>query len=89
MQAMFYAALDTGLRKGALLKLTLKDVIDGKLYVPGDIQKHGQSQIIPLTERMRTIILRLTTRGVPSGTTLFKWSERELKRAKENICRNL
>lgn len=55
---LFLAALDTGLRKGALMKLRFRDVKEGALAVPASIQKHKQSQIIPLTKRLADIIER-------------------------------
>lgn len=58
LRDIFHAALDTGLRKGALLQLTFGDLQDGMLVVPATIQKHGQSQRIPLTARMVEIVAR-------------------------------
>ena len=56
LRDLFYAALDTGLRRGALLKLKFKDVQAGVLVVPAHIQKHRQSQRIPLTKRLAEIV---------------------------------
>lgn len=52
LRLLFYAALDTGLRRGALLKLVGRDVRDGALVVPASIQKQRRSQIIPLSRRL-------------------------------------
>lgn len=58
MKDLFVAALDTGLRKGTLLKLQFKHVVDGALVVPATFQKQRKSQRIPLTSRMASIIAR-------------------------------
>lgn len=72
LKDLFYAALDTGLRKGALLRLKFEDVHDGAIHVPGRIQKHRKSQRIPLTQRLAEIIERLRSdRGFESGSRLI------------------
>lgn len=58
LQDLFYAAIDTGLRKGTLLKLQKKHIKDAALVVPGEITKTGMPQTIPLTNRMRRILSR-------------------------------
>jgi len=58
LRDVFYAALDTGLRRGTLFLLTFGDVSDGCLVVPAAIQKHRKSQRIPLTARLKAIIER-------------------------------
>lgn len=56
LRDLFYAALDTGLRKGTLLKLQFRHLVDGALLVPASFQKQRKSQRIPLTSRLAGII---------------------------------
>jgi integrase len=56
MRLLLYAALDTGLRRGALLKLRRRDLQAGVLVVPASIQKQRVSQRIPLTARLQSLL---------------------------------
>lgn len=55
---LFTAAVDTGIRYGALRQLRPSDVSGETLVVPADIQKHQSSQRIPLTKRLAAIVAR-------------------------------
>jgi len=54
----FIAAVDTGLRKGTLFSITFAMVQDGLIHVPASLTKQRQPQTIPLTNRMRDIIMK-------------------------------
>lgn len=83
MRDTLIAAVDTGLRKGALLKLTFMDVRDGNLVVPPSIQKTGQAQIIPMTKRLKEVVTRrLTDEGFNHEARIFHFSERSWQNAK-------
>lgn len=55
---LFTVAIDTGLRRGALLGLQVGDVRGGVFNVPARIQKHGEAQRIPFTDRVGAIVGR-------------------------------
>lgn len=80
LREAFYGALDTGLRKGALLQLTFKDIVEGVLVVPASIQKHKRSQRIPLTARLKVIMMgrldkRPTTRVFAVKEFYKQWDQ--------------
>lgn len=52
LRNLFHAALDTGLRYGTLRKLKWRDIQGDTIVVPASIQKHRESQRIPLTKRL-------------------------------------
>lgn len=82
MQRIVIGALDTGLRRGALLKLRVEDIRDDKLVVRGETQKTKKGQIIPLTKRLKTL---LDGRN-PDEEYLFPgWSLSQWNRAKRVI----
>jgi integrase len=67
---LFTAAIDTGLRRGALLRLQVRDVGEGILNVPANIQKDGESQRIPLTKRLGEIVGRRIRGRSPTDSLL-------------------
>ena len=80
----FLAALDTGLRKGALMQLRFGDVKEGAIVVRAATQKHKKTQIIPLTKRLAGIIERRAQESRPSDVifTCRDW-KREWARARK------
>lgn len=61
-------ALDTGARASEILKLTVRDVMDNTVVLPGPITKTRRPRIVPLTERARAVLER---RGKAVGTGRF------------------
>jgi integrase len=68
LRLLFHAALDTGLRYGALTQLTWKDYQGGVLVVPARTQKQRQSQRIPLTNRIKRVLDAKSDRALPKDT---------------------
>lgn len=90
LRDLFYAALDSGLRRGTLFQLRFRDVADGCLVVPAAIQKHRSSQRIPLTSRLKAIIER--RRGGDELEFIFeasgfeyRWSQAKKKAGVEDL----
>lgn len=81
MRNMFYAALDTGLRRGALLQLQFRDIREGAIVVPAAIQKHRRAQVIPLTSRLKAIIER---RKTDKDDKIFDFTPGQLRRMWDN-----
>jgi len=71
---LYIASIDTGLRRGALCQLRLRDVdfANKMLKVAGKFQKTGKAQRIPLTARLCAILEKKTGPGV-----LFEWNQKE------------
>ena len=69
LQRLVIAALDTGLRRGALLSLTDQHIVNGMFLVPAQNNKQRRSQRIPLTERVQRLV-------VGRIGTLFAWDRR-------------
>ncbi len=61
LRDLFFMAVDTGLRRGTLLKLQWKHMSgltgNGVLHVPAEIQKHREFQLIPMTNRVKNILI--------------------------------
>jgi integrase len=89
LRDLFYAALDTGLRRGALFQLRFRDVAEDVLVVPALIQKHRRSQRIPLTSRLKAIIER--RRGEPDELIFdstgfeYRWEQAKKKAGVEGL----
>lgn len=83
LRYLFIAALDTGLRFGALTQLTWKNYNETFLLVPGALQKHREPQRIPLTKRLRIHLENAeerTAKLFPIESFQAKWN-RARKRA--------
>jgi|TARA_R110000824_G_scaffold212324_1_gene398489 integrase len=75
LQHLVIAALDTGLRRGALLSLTDKHVLNKMFLVPAQHNKQRRSQRVPLTERVQKLV-------VGKSGTLFAWDRRAWDRGR-------
>lgn len=85
---LFTAAVDTGLRYGALRRLQVRDVGEGTLNVPAQIQKTQQSQRIPLTRRLGEIVDRRIEGKSPDDhvfTVANFWNEWNSSRARAGV----
>lgn len=89
LRDLFYAALDTGLRRGTLFQLHHRDVSDGCLVVPAATQKHRKSQRIPLTSRLKAIVER--RKGEPDELIFdstgfeYRWEQAKRKAGVEGL----
>ncbi len=72
LRGLFVAALDTGLRRGALLRLRLQDVdyVSKVINVPASIQKDSEPIQIPLTHRLE-ILLRAKRRALQGNPKAY------------------
>lgn len=70
---------DTGMRRGAALKLRWEHVSDSRVHVPPDITKTGKGRVIPLTSRLSRCMTRrrrVTSPSAPwAGLTASKSNE--------------
>jgi integrase len=85
----FYAALDTGLRMGALRKLTGKDYFDGAIRVPASIQKHRRVQIIPLTRRLKEALAQTQPGPNEPLFPVYRFREKWDQLRKKTGCKDL
>lgn len=71
---LYVAAIDTGVRRGALCQLHHTDIDfpNQTLIVPGKYQKNGKAQNIPMTERLMSTIPLYCSIDHP----LFPWSQK-------------
>jgi len=76
LQRLVVTALDTGLRRGALLSLTDQHVVQNTFIVPAAVQKHRQAQRVPLTERVQKLV-------VGQRGPLFQWDRRAWDRGRK------
>ncbi len=55
---LMVVAVDTGFRRGELLRLSPKDLIHGKLHLHAGTTKSGKGRAVPVTQRVAEIITR-------------------------------
>lgn len=79
LRDLFIAALDTGLRRGALLSLQWKhvDLSNELLMVPGEIQKDGDPLVLPISGRLLKVLEKrqLDPYGEPWGDERFVFGD--------------
>lgn len=83
MTDLIAVALDTGLRRGELLRLAPRDIFETSITVW--VAKSGRPRTIPLTNRAKEILDRLAVKAIESGNTklfsgwtpdkvIYKWN---------------
>lgn len=89
MQQLYLAACDTGLRRGALCRLTEKhcDLDRRVITVPASFQKHRKVQKIPMTPRMVEILTQ-RRQDTPMDQPLFVWNRYKWDKARRSAGLN-
>src|SRR5262249_492524 len=93
--SLILAAVETGLRRGELLKIEWKDIDFGKrtLNVRAEITKTGKSRLLPVSRGMNFHFWLYRSR-VPEGERapnerVFPISESALEQAWRRLCRRM